>query len=77
MIDKLRKFFQQRAQTLAWGNARLLLGIFFVVVLTPIGIILRFFRMNDKNQGIDSKAMTYWQTVDNKTSQPSCNERQY
>jgi len=34
------------AQTLGWVNTRILLALFFAVVLTPVGVVMRLFGRN-------------------------------
>ena len=42
------------AQTLGWVNSRILLTVFFAVVLTPIGLVMRALGRNP----LESKATT-------------------
>ncbi len=45
---------------LGWINTRVLLGIFFYLVLTPIGIVLRMTGKDLLDRKIDPKASSYW-----------------
>jgi len=50
---------------LSWINIRLLLGIIFYLVLTPIGIILKLFRKKGLlDNRIDIKKTSYWEKND-------------
>jgi len=48
------------AYVLGWINTRILLGIFFFLVLTPIGMVLRVTGKDLLNERIDKSATTYW-----------------
>lgn len=48
------------AYVLGWINMRLLLGLFFFVVLTPIGAAMRVFGKDLLDQKIEKKAGSYW-----------------
>ena len=48
------------AFVLAWVNTRLLLGLFFYLVMTPIGLLLRLFGKDLLNERIDRSAHSYW-----------------
>jgi hypothetical protein len=45
------------AQVLGWINSRLILGAFFVVILTPVGIVMRAFGRNPLRA---RRGMTNW-----------------
>jgi hypothetical protein len=48
------------AALLAWINTRVLLTVFFFVVVTPIGVVMRWFGKDLLNQKLDRSAQTYW-----------------
>jgi len=48
------------AYILGWVNTRLLLGIFFFLILTPLGLILRLMGKDLLDQKIDRSARSYW-----------------
>lgn len=48
------------AFVLGWVNTRLLLGIFFYLVLTPIGLFLRITGKDLLDRRIDRSAKSYW-----------------
>lgn len=58
------------AFALGWFNTRLLLGIFFYLILTPIGVLLRLFGKDLLDQRIDKRATTYWKKRDLSTFDP-------
>lgn len=48
------------AAVLAWLNTRLLLSVFFYLVVTPIGLVMRLVRKDLLQQKIDRTAASYW-----------------
>jgi len=52
------------AFALGWFNTRLLLGIFFYLILTPLGLVMRLFGVDLLDQKIDKQAKTYWKKRD-------------
>ena len=48
------------AFALGWVNSRLLLGLFFYLVLTPIGLIMRMTGKDLLDRRIDRTAESYW-----------------
>ena len=58
------------AFALGWFNTRLLLGIFFYLILTPIGVLMRLFGKDLLDQRIDKRATTYWKKRDLSTFDP-------
>ncbi len=45
---------------LGWINTRLLLGVFFYLILTPIGLVMRLFGRDSLHRKFDKKASSYW-----------------
>ncbi len=52
------------AFALGWFNTRLLLGIFFYLILTPLGVLMRLFGRDLIDQKIDRQAKSYWKKRD-------------
>jgi len=48
------------AFVLGWINTRLILGIFFYLILTPVGLIMRLFGRDPLHRKFDRDATTYW-----------------
>jgi hypothetical protein len=65
------------AFALGWINTRVLLGVFFYVVLTPIGLVLRLTGKDLLNERIDRSAATYWKKRDHAAFNPKQCERQF
>lgn len=51
------RYWWRFAQALGWFNARLLLTLFFALVLTPVGVVMRLFGRNPLRP---SEAHTSW-----------------
>ena len=62
------------AQALGWINSRVLLTLFFFVVLTPVGIVMRLLGRNPLRTP-DSR--TTWSTVDARRRGPRQYERMF
>ncbi len=59
----LRPFYaawMRFASILAWVNTRVLLSVFFLLVLTPIGLVMRLMRKDLLDKKIDHPAKSYW-----------------
>jgi hypothetical protein len=48
------------AYVLGWINMRVLLGVFFFLILTPIGAMMRLFGKDLLDEKIDRSAGSYW-----------------
>jgi hypothetical protein len=48
------------AFVLGWINTRVLLGAFFYLVMTPLGLILRWTGKDLLDERIDRSAASYW-----------------
>jgi hypothetical protein len=48
------------AYAVAWVNTRVLLGLFFYLVMTPLGLIMRLAGKDFLEEKIDRSAPTYW-----------------
>jgi hypothetical protein len=60
---------------LGWINTRLLLGVFFYLMVTPIGLLLRLTGKDLLDKKIDRPAKTYWKKREKKEFEPSRYER--
>jgi len=63
------------ARWLAWVNTRVLLGIFFYLVLTPAGLAARLAGKDLLDEKIDRRATTYWKKKEPSTGDKSRYER--
>jgi len=62
---------------LAWINTRLILFIMFYLVFTPIGLIMRIFRIDLLDRKIDKYKDSYWVKIEDKNSSQANYERQF
>jgi len=60
LMRPLYRAWMKLAQYLGWFTTRLVLTIFFFVVLTPAGILARIFRADLIDKKIDRSAGSYW-----------------
>jgi hypothetical protein len=63
------------AFVLGWINTRILLGIFFYLILTPIGLIMRISGKDLIDQKIDKGAKSYWKKRERVPFDPAQYER--
>jgi len=48
------------AYVLGWVNTRLILGVFFYLVITPVGLIMRLLGRDPLLRKFDRSAVSYW-----------------
>lgn len=48
------------AFVLGWVNTRIILGVFFYTILTPVGLVLRLSGKDLLDKRLDRSAKTYW-----------------
>ncbi len=65
------------AAALAWFNTRLIMGLIFYLIFSPIGLILRLLRVDLIKQRWDSEAKSYWIKRPDDPFDPSRYEKQY
>ena len=76
-LKPIYKLWLKFAAVLAWVNTRLILGLMFYLVFTPIGLLLRLLRVDLIKQRWDRDASTYWIRRPSKTFDPTNYEKQY
>lgn len=52
------------ARFLGWLNTRILLTLFFVFVITPVGLVIRLLRKDLLDERSRKSALTYWKPRD-------------
>lgn len=52
------------AKFLGWLNTRILLTLFFVLVITPVGLVIRLLRKDLLDERSRKSALTYWKPRD-------------
>ena len=65
------------AHALGWFNTRLLLGIVFYVIFTPIALVLRLLRVDMLDRRIEPDRPSYWHRRENPELKPEDYERQF
>ncbi len=77
LIRPLHWFLTKVAHYIGWFNTRLLLGIMYYLVFTPVGLLMRLFRKDLLNRGIDRDADSYWLHKEDKKFEQKDYERQF
>ncbi|MFA5144382.1 MAG: SxtJ family membrane protein [Candidatus Omnitrophota bacterium] len=65
------------AFVLSWLNTRLLLCFIFYFIFSPIGLIMRLFRVDLLERKFDRSRGSYWKPKENKQFLPADYERQF
>lgn len=60
LLAPIQRTWMVFARALGWVNTGILLGLFFFLVLTPVGLILRLFGKDLLGERIDRTAKSYW-----------------
>ncbi len=62
---------------IGWVNTRILLGIIFYLLFTPLGLLMRLFGKDMLNRKLDPNASTYWIDKPQVPMRPEDYERQF
>lgn len=65
------------AFALGWINARVLLGVFFYLVLTPVSLVLRWTGKDLLDERIEREKTTYWKKRERQPADPARLERMF
>jgi hypothetical protein len=60
VLGPVYRAWMRFAALLAWFNTRLLLSLFFYLMLTPLGLLMRVFGKDLLHQRVDRTVGTYW-----------------
>ncbi len=60
ILKPVYRLWLKFAAVLAWFNTRLILGLTFFLVFTPIGILLKLLRKDLIGEKWDAQAASYW-----------------
>ena len=60
VLKPIRIVWMRFAHLLGWVNTRILLGLFFYLVITPVGIVMRMFGKDLLERKIDLDSASYW-----------------
>ena len=64
VLRPVYRIWMRFAFALAWINTRVLLTLFFLLVITPVGVIMRLFGRDILERRIDRARRSYWSTRD-------------
>ena len=56
--------WMKAAEALGWFNTRVILGVFFFLVITPFAFFIKVFRKDLLGLRLDTGSKTYWQNRD-------------
>jgi len=76
-LKPINKIWMTMAIFLGWVMTRVLLTIFFYIVLTPAGLIVRLFGKDLLDRKADKDKKSYWQNKEKKKFDPLDYERQF
>ncbi|RJO65079.1 MAG: hypothetical protein C4523_16860 [Myxococcales bacterium] len=62
---------------LGWVNTRLILGLLYFLVFTPLGLLFRLIGKDPLNRRIEKNAGTYWQDVSGRPYDTKHFEKQF
>jgi hypothetical protein len=69
-------FWIKLARCLSWVNTRILLGLMFYGIFTPLGLFLRLFRIDLLERKFDRASDSYWKSRMGKKIPPTDYHRQ-
>jgi hypothetical protein len=55
------RWWMKFAGLLGWVNTRILLTVFFVLVLTPVGLVMKLIRRDPLGRRFEKGSATYWE----------------
>jgi len=62
VLGPVHKLWAQLAYVLGWINTRVILGLFFYVLLTPVSTVMRLARRDILRRRFNRTAQSYWQS---------------
>lgn len=77
VLKPLFKVITTVGHAIGWVNTRILLGIIFYVIFTPIGILSRLLRKDLLDKRLNKDAKSYWSKKDNGVFAKEQYERQF
>jgi hypothetical protein len=73
----VQKVWMTLALMMGWVMSRVILTIFFYLVLTPIGVVLKLMRKDLLDVKIDKRVESYWKPKEIRELSPEDFEKQY
>ena len=77
LLKPIYILWMRLAFILGWINTRLILSILFYLVFTPIGLVMRLFRVDLLDRKIDKNKESYWRKKGKSGFSPLNYERQF
>jgi len=77
LLKPIYILWMRLAFILAWINTRLILCIVFYLVFTPMGLVMRLFRIDLLDRKIDKSKESYWGRKEGPDFNPLNYERQF
>jgi len=77
LLKPIYILWMRLAFILGWINTRLILFIIFYLVFTPIGLVMRLFRIDLLDRKIDKNKESYWRKKERSSFSPLNYERQF
>ena len=77
LLKYLYIVWMKLAFILSWFNARLLLCVIFYLVLSPVGLIMRIFRVDFLERRFNPGLDSYWKTREKKQPLPEDYTKQF
>lgn len=76
-LRPIEKVWMKAARAMGWVMTRVILGLVFILLFTPAGLIIRLLRKDPLKLRFDKAASTYWHRRDAKDSSPERMERMF
>ncbi|NQV42522.1 MAG: sxtJ [Candidatus Marinimicrobia bacterium] len=64
------------AASLGFIMTRIILGLIFFLIFSPIGLVFRLLKKDHLDEAIDPEATSYWRKRDSKPYEPGMSEKQ-
>ena len=77
LLRPIHVIWMRLAFILGWINTRLILSILFYLVFTPIGLVMRLFRVDLLDRKIDKNKNSYWHKMPKRTFNQLSYEKQF
>lgn len=77
LLRPIERVWMSVARAMGWVMTRVILGIVFVVIFVPAGLILRLLRKDPLSMRFDPRAETYWHDRSKDKPAPEQMERMF
>jgi hypothetical protein len=77
ILRPIERIWMQLATWMGWVMTRVILGLVFVLLFTPIGLAMRLLRKDPLHLRFDPRAGTYWTRREGHDPSPERMERMY